>query len=195
MIQRDWQLWCKACFRDGLISWNCHVTLTVLLNSRERIVYLLSSAVCLAIMHSLPTHPICCFSGVCLFVFFLFFFVVVFKEFLGSKRDLKFAHTQQHGSCTEKTIWLTHWPLGPFNQSLDVWILKVNLVIDGWGTSYEIALNWMTQDSNGKSTLFQVMAWCCQAASHYLGQYWPRSVVPYSITRPQWVNNLAAITN
>ena len=34
------------------------------------------------------------------------------------------------------------------------------------------------------------MAWCCQATSHYLSQWWPRSLWPYSVTRPQWVNHL-----
>ena len=38
-----------------------------------------------------------------------------------------------------------------------------------------------------KSTLVQVMAWCRQATSHYLSQCWPRSVLPYGVTRPQWV--------
>ena len=32
------------------------------------------------------------------------------------------------------------------------------------------------------------MAWCHQATSHYLSQCWPRSISPYGITRPQWVN-------
>ena len=32
------------------------------------------------------------------------------------------------------------------------------------------------------------MAWCRQATSHYLSQCWPRSLSPYDITRPQWVN-------
>ena len=32
------------------------------------------------------------------------------------------------------------------------------------------------------------MAWCCQATSHYLNQCWPRSMSPYGVTRPQWVN-------
>ena len=32
------------------------------------------------------------------------------------------------------------------------------------------------------------MAWCRQATSHYLSQCWPRSVLPYGITSPQWVN-------
>ena len=32
------------------------------------------------------------------------------------------------------------------------------------------------------------MAWCRQAASHYLSQCWPRSLSPHDITRPQRVN-------
>ena len=39
-----------------------------------------------------------------------------------------------------------------------------------------------------KLTLIQVMAWCHQATSHYLSQCWPRSISPYGISRPQWVN-------
>ena len=42
----------------------------------------------------------------------------------------------------------------------------------------------LTED---KSTLIQVMAWCRQAASHYLGQCWPRSVSPDGVIRPQCV--------
>ena len=41
---------------------------------------------------------------------------------------------------------------------------------------------------DGKATLVQVMAWCRQATSHYLSQCWPRSLSPYGIIRPQWVN-------
>ena len=32
------------------------------------------------------------------------------------------------------------------------------------------------------------MAWCRQATSHYLSQCWPRSLAPYGVTKPQWVN-------
>ena len=32
------------------------------------------------------------------------------------------------------------------------------------------------------SALFQVMAWCRQAASYYLNQYWPNSMIPYGIS-------------
>ena len=38
-----------------------------------------------------------------------------------------------------------------------------------------------------KSTLVQVMTWCCQPMSHYLSQCWPRSISPYGVTRLQWV--------
>ena len=34
------------------------------------------------------------------------------------------------------------------------------------------------------------MAWCRQATSHYLGQCWPKSPMPYGVNRPQWVNIL-----
>ena len=39
-----------------------------------------------------------------------------------------------------------------------------------------------------KSTLVQVMAWCCQATSHYMSQCWPKSILPYGVTGPHWVN-------
>ena len=39
------------------------------------------------------------------------------------------------------------------------------------------------------------MAWCRQATCHYLSQCWPRSVLPYGITRPQWVNTLQSSKN
>ena len=45
------------------------------------------------------------------------------------------------------------------------------------------------------STLGQVMAWCHQARSHNLGQCWSRSILPYVITRQQWVNLLDSSWN
>ena len=38
------------------------------------------------------------------------------------------------------------------------------------------------------STLVQVMTCSHQATSHYLSQCWPRSLSPFGITKPQWVN-------
>ena len=56
--------------------------------------------------------------------------------------------------------------------------------------SYEIALRWMSQDlAEDYSTVVQVMAWCRQAASHYLHKCWPRSMSPYGVSRPQWVKS------
>ena len=54
-------------------------------------------------------------------------------------------------------------------------IFQIISVIDGWGISSELALQrWMSQDLLMiKSTLVQVMAWCRQATSHYLSQWWP----------------------
>ena len=54
--------------------------------------------------------------------------------------------------------------------------------------SLAIALRRMPLDlTDDKSALVQVMAWCHQAASHYLSQCWPRSMSPNGATRPQWV--------
>ena len=51
------------------------------------------------------------------------------------------------------------------------------------------APRWMPQDlTNDKSTLVHVMAWCHQATSYYPSQCWHRSMLPYNITRLQWVN-------
>ena len=81
---------------------------------------------------------------------------------------------------------------GKFAWNFRTVIFKQILVIDGWGISCEIALIWMSLDfTDDQSTLVQVMAWCRQAASHYLSQCWPRSLSPYGVTRPQWVKVLA----
>ena len=75
-----------------------------------------------------------------------------------------------------------------FERNFRKVIFKLILVIDVWGISCEIVLTWMPQDlTDDKSSLVQVMAWCCQATSHYLNQCWPSSLSPYSIIRPQWI--------
>ena len=72
-------------------------------------------------------------------------------------------------------------------------VLKFQIisVIDGWVISCELALSWTSLDlTDYKSALVQVMAWCRQATNHYLSQCWPRSLSPYGVTWPQWVNTL-----
>ena len=78
---------------------------------------------------------------------------------------------------------------GKFEWNFRYLILQIISVIDGWGICCELALRWMSLDlTDDKSTLVQVMAWCRQATSHYLSQCWRRSLSPYGVTRPQWVN-------
>ena len=80
---------------------------------------------------------------------------------------------------------------GKFGWNFGHVIFKQILVIDGWGISYEVAQIWMSLDfTEDQSTLVQVMAWCRQATSHYLSQCWPRSLLPYGVARPQWVNQM-----
>ena len=67
-------------------------------------------------------------------------------------------------------------------------IFNLVLLIGIFRSSHDNAVWWMPQDlSDDKSTLVQVMAWCHQATSHYLGQCWLISLPPYAIARPQWV--------
>ena len=78
---------------------------------------------------------------------------------------------------------------GKFEWNFRSLIFQIISVIDSWGISCELVLRWMSLDlTDDKSTLVQVMAWCCQATSHYLSQCWPISLSPYGVTRPQWVN-------
>ena len=110
-----------------------------------------------------------------------------------------------HLSIPFLQLWFTHTAIGvrswminyiSYFNSLAHWhvIFKQILVIDGWDISCEIALIWISPDfTDDQSTLVQVMAWCRQATSHYLSQCWPRSLSPYGITRPKWVN-VAVIT-
>ena len=83
--------------------------------------------------------------------------------------------------------------LAPGRSECDSKNLTFNLVllISIFRSSH--ALLWMPQDlTYDKSTLVQVMAWCCQATSHYLSQCWPRSMSPNGITRLQCVNDSSA---
>ena len=86
--------------------------------------------------------------------------------------------------------------LGRFKVNFKWVIFKLTLVVNGWGISCDTALIWTSLDHTyNKSAFVQVMAWCRQATSHYLSQCWPRSLSPYGITRPQWVNCIAFTVN
>ena len=78
---------------------------------------------------------------------------------------------------------------GRYDNNFGSKIFKLIPQNSSLGASCEIALRWLPQNlSNVKSTLVQVMAWCHQATGHYLNQCWPRSLMSYGVTRPQWVN-------
>ena len=80
----------------------------------------------------------------------------------------------------------THWHLGGLNKSF-----RQILVTDGWDISCEILLGQLSLDlTDNKSTLFSVMAWCCQVTSHYPNQCRKRSLMLYDIARLQWINFL-----
>ena len=96
--------------------------------------------------------------------------------------------------CVSSWLWVNSLAPRKFEWNFRYVIFKRILVIDGWGISCEIALIWMSLDStDDQSALVQGMAWCRQATSHYLNQCWPRSLPPYGVTRPQWVNTLSHI--
>ena len=68
-----------------------------------------------------------------------------------------------------------------FQSCFTDWHLQINCNDD--------ALRWMPQDLTDDESIFmvQIMAWCHQATSHYLSQFWPRFMSPYDISKPQWV--------
>ena len=68
----------------------------------------------------------------------------------------------------------------PYKDIFCSYFLQLCLLYFSWSCT-EVDVN------DSKSELVQVMAWCHQATNHYLGQLM-RSMSPYGITRPQWVD-------
>ena len=86
-------------------------------------------------------------------------------------------------------VILTHWCLGECGCNHELVIFKPISDVDICYISCEIAHSQMPQHlTDDQSKLVQVLAWCHMAPSHYLHQCWPRSMSPYGVTRPQWVN-------
>ena len=103
----------------------------------------------------------------------------------------KYALNVRHAShthCLDGLWYLNSLAPGGFENIFQNVFFKLISWIDTLSNSCETALRSMPQNpSDDKSTLVQVMAWCRQAASHYLSQCCPRSLSPYGVTRPQWV--------
>ena len=83
--------------------------------------------------------------------------------------------------------WLNSLAPGRCGNDIKSVISELILQIEFMDTC-ETTFRWMPGNVfYDQWTLVQVMAWCCQATSHYRSQCWPRSISPYSITRSQWV--------
>ena len=86
----------------------------------------------------------------------------------------------------------THWFLGVMvmNNDLKSVISDSMLQIMIMNISCENALRWLLQDTfDDKSTMVQVMIWCCQPTSHCLSQRWPRSKALHGATRLKCINS------
>ena len=87
-----------------------------------------------------------------------------------------------------------YWPFVPekqlSKQSWGRWFETLSCPLwchcNGDNISHNGMLQGLTDD---QSALVEVMAWCCQAASHYLSQRWPRSMSSYGVTPPQKVHS------
>ena len=82
-----------------------------------------------------------------------------------------------------------YWCLGDLSEILKILFSKANCDAN-LISIFEKKKHAIVHTSSRKSTLFQALAWCCQPASYYANQIWPRSLSPYGATRPQWVNAL-----
>ena len=142
-------------------------------------------------MYALSWHTIYVLTGV--LVWYLLYLLLCNSGNIHQNNTLMSAQTFCH--LSSYIILYTKHPLnslapGRFQFNFRQVILKLIWVNGSWGISYEIALRWLPLDfTDDKSTLVQLMAWCCQATSHYLSQSWPRSMTPNGVTRPQWVNH------
>ena len=75
-----------------------------------------------------------------------------------------------------------------FNHNLEIDILQIQV---------NVTLEWMTGELgvDCKSTLGQIMAWCCQATISRLSECWPKYMLLDGVTRPQWVKIVVRLIN
>ena len=102
---------------------------------------------------------------------------------------MHFSFVLAHGT----DLGITHWPLGIWLQS------QINKFQTHFNDKYlkYFLWNWYYQ-VNATTPLWSLVnigsgnGLVRQAPSHYLSQCWPRSLSPYDVTRPQWVNDPTA---
>ena len=84
---------------------------------------------------------------------------------------------------------LTHWLLGDMAIIFKMLFFKLIVENSRLCTRGEIVLRWKPRNlTNKNSTLVQAMAWWNQTLSHYLSQYWPKSMSFHGATKPQSIN-------
>ena len=105
--------------------------------------------------------------------------------------------------CFDTQIWHSINSLYPkrYQSNFNCAILQVVVMVIILSIYSEVALKWIPDEfTDDKLTLVQVMAWCHQATSQYLSQYWPKSILKYGITQSHnsltyWWNFLRALFN
>ena len=86
------------------------------------------------------------------------------------------------------SVWVNSLAPGRCGNNFKSVIFKLTMQTSCLGTFSWVAQRWMPQNlTNEKSTL---VMWRHQAITWGQSQCWPRSMVPYGITMPQWVNEL-----
>ena len=98
-------------------------------------------------------------------------------------------HGNGHCWCPNIVNELTHLSPGRCGNYLKSIMFILIIQNNSWGAHCKIVFRWMAQNlTSEKSTLVQVMVWCCQATNHYLDQCCPRSLMRYGIIRLWWIN-------
>ena len=98
-------------------------------------------------------------------------------------------HGNGHGWCPNIVNELTHLSPGKYGDDFKSILFKLLIQNSSLGAHCKSVLRWMSQNLTSEmSTLVQVMAWCRQPTSHYLDQCCPRSLMPYGIISPWWIN-------
>ena len=158
--------------------------LTVL-NILQFIFHVCSSAILFIWLYD---SSLCCLT-------FLSYFHLIFQLgdfWLTSALRQRSGHSTMFFLTCRTHTWVDFNSLSPWRSACNFENAIFNLVLlVGIFGFYHNALRWILSDlTDDKSTLVQVMAWCLQATSHYLSQCWPRSLSPHGVSRQQSINSI-----
>ena len=109
-------------------------------------------------------------------VFFFVLFCFVLVGLMMISKELKWTIDQYSSKLLTLSWGIDSMAPGRFERIFIQGIFKLILVICEWGISCKTAINWMSLDFTDDKS------------SHYRSQCWPRSLLPYGVIRPQWVN-------